>query len=349
MGLLRRLMMNPNPNIPIDKTTKIVIRKPLLSKIKDLSMPRIFNGLYRVTTFKVLRTSTGKKYMRLQLDDSSGSITAYIWDGQYHGPWSFESMGVVEVKGRSRYYNGEWVVDLKEASAKHDGISNALSLLPFSKCPVYELLPQLIKVESMIQNTALKSMLSNIFLDMGIAIPFMTVPGSLKHHHNEPGGLMKHSIECAQIASNIELLNDEQRDLAIVGALLHDMGKIRVFNDMTRTSLGYLVDHQALTLEVCAQQIRSLEQAWPDGAFSLRHMLTCTSIKRWGYKPRMAIAHIVQLADKLSVELDMEKRSFKGIPANRNVSLSITNDNQSYWRPLMMPPMSDNFGRLLSR
>lgn len=334
MDWRRRVMMNPSPNTSISKKTNIVSENSLLSKIKDLSMPRIFNGLYRVTTFKVLRTSTGKKYMRLQLDDSSGSITAYIWDGQYHGPWSFESMGVIEVKGRSRYYNGEWVVDLKEASAKHDEISNALSLLPFSKCPVYELLPQLIKVESMIQNAALKSMLSNIFLDMEIAIPFMTVPGSLKHHHNEAGGLMKHSIECAQIVYNIELLNGKQKDLAIVGALLHDIGKIRVFNDMTRTSLGYLVDHQALTLEVCAQQIASLEQAWPDGAFSLRHILTCGSIKRWGYKPRMAIAHIVQLADKLSVELDMEKQSFSGIVATRNVSQCITNSKQSYWRPL---------------
>jgi len=345
--------MNQSPDTSMYKTTNIVSKKTFLSEIKDLSMPRIFNGLYRVATFKVLRTSTGKKYMRLQLDDSSGSITAYIWDGQYHGPWSFEYMGVIEVKGRSRYYNGEWVIDLKEARIKQDGGSNALSLLPFSECPVCELLPQLIKVVSIIQNHALKSMLFNIFLDMEIAIPFMSVPGSLKHHHNEPGGLMKHSIECAQIASNIELLDDEQRDLAIVGALLHDIGKIRVFNDMTRTSLGYLVDHQALTLEVCARQIASLEQAWPDGAFSLRHVLTCSSIKRWGYKPRMSIAHIVQLADKLSVELDMEKRSFRGIPAKYNVSQCITNSQQSYWRaitPAMPSSMSgcylDNTGEL---
>ena len=75
--------MNPNPDISIDQTTNVVSRNPMLSKIKDLSRPRIFNGQYRVSASKELRTSAGKKYMRLQLDDCSGSITAYIWEGEY--------------------------------------------------------------------------------------------------------------------------------------------------------------------------------------------------------------------------------------------------------------------------
>ena len=77
------VVMNPSHDISIDRTTKIVGRNPLFSKIKDLSMPWIFNGLYRVVASKELRTSAGKKYMRLQLDDCSGSITAYIWEGEY--------------------------------------------------------------------------------------------------------------------------------------------------------------------------------------------------------------------------------------------------------------------------
>jgi len=303
-------------------------------QISDMSRPRLFCGLLRVVSCKLLHTSTGKKYMRLQTDDSSGSIISYAWDKQYDGPWSFESMSIIQVRGKTRYYKGMWVTDLKEASIISDKVTEGSALLPFSKCPTPELLAELSKIESTIQNSALKSFVSDIMLDMDTAIPFMSVPGSLKHHHNEKGGLLRHSIESAQIASSIPLLDDYQRDLAIVGALLHDLGKIKVFSNMKRTNLGYLVDHQALTLEVCGKHISKLEDTCADTALALRHILTCRTIKRWGYEPRMAVAHVVQLADKLSVEFDMEKKSFLNTPDFRNVSNNALDASHPYWRAL---------------
>ncbi|MDX8396324.1 MAG: hypothetical protein R8K22_07925, partial [Mariprofundaceae bacterium] len=116
--------------------------------------------------------------------------------------------------------------------------------------------------------------------------------------------------------------------------LLHDIGKITSFNALRRTNLGYLVDHQATTLEVCAVQLRELDNNDPDAALALRHILTCRSIKRWGYEPRMAIAHLIQLADRFSAELDMERKSFLGVSSNRNVSSRVGNGASTFWRPI---------------
>ena len=190
-------------------------------------------------------------------------------------------------------------------------------------------------------HTLLREFVNDVLSDMAISIPFLTAPGSLKHHHNEEGGLLRHSVESALIASSIPMLNDDHRDMAIIGALFHDLGKIKVFENMRRTNIGHLVDHQALTLEVCAPQLRALEDTWPDAALALRHLLTCRSMKRWGYEPRMAIAHVVQLADKISVELDMEGRSFSEASDSRNVSNRMTKDSTSYWRPLQ-PVICEN-------
>jgi 23S rRNA maturation-related 3'-5' exoribonuclease YhaM len=312
-----------------------------MNRVEELFQSRIFHGQFRVMSCYPRHTQTDKKYMRIQLDDCSGSIIAFAWEGQFQGTWGFGSMAVIEANGRTRFHQGQWVVDLREAAAVNDLCVPSTSLLPFSRCPAQNLLPQLIQIESQVKHTALRSFITDVFSDMAMAIPFLSVPGSLKHHHNEAGGLLRHSIECAQIAAAIPMLDDDHRDLAIIGALLHDIGKIWVFNNMRRTNLGHLVDHQALTLEVFALQLQKLSNTWPDAALALRHILTCRSIKRWGYEPRMAIASVVQMADKISVEMDMEKRSFADVRAIRNVSNRITNQATTFWRP-SAPSVSEN-------
>jgi len=312
-----------------------------MNTISDLFRPRLFEGQYRIISVRSLHSRTSQKFLQLKLEDSSGFITAYAWDGQYDGSWEFSSMDVIQAKGRTRFYQDKWVADVRKALIPSTLSIPSTTLLPFSHTPAQHLLPQLVQIESQIKHPALKTFVASVFTDMSIAIPFLSVPGSLKHHHNEAGGLLRHSIECAQIAAAIPMLNDDHRDMAIIGALLHDIGKIWVFNDMRRTNLGHLVDHQALTLEVFALQLQKLTTAWPDAALALRHILTCRSIKRWGYEPRMAIASVVQMADKISVEMDMEKRSFADVRAIRNVSNRITNQATTFWRP-SAPSVSEN-------
>jgi len=306
-----------------------------MNTISDLFRPRLFEGQYRITSVRSLHSRSGQKFLQLKLEDSSGFITAYAWNGQYDGPWEYSCMDVVQVSGRTRFYQDKWVADVRKASVPSALAILPTALLPFSYTPVQNLLPQLVQIESQIKHPALKAFVASVFTDMSIAIPFLSVPGSLKHHHNELGGLLCHSVECAQIAASMPMLDDFHRDLAITGGLLHDVGKITAFNGMQRTDMGYLVDHQAATLEVCASQLRSLEYDCPDAAMALRHILTCRSIKRWGYEPRMAIAHLVQLADRLSAELDIEKRSFSGLSQRRNVSNRVTNRGITNWRPLV--------------
>jgi len=307
-----------------------------MDQVDDLFQPRIFHGEYRAMSCRIMHARTGKKYMRLQLDDCSGSITAFAWEDQFQGPWTFEAMTLIHANGRTRFHGGQWILDLKGASIVSESKLPSTSLLPFSKCTVQYLMPQLVAIESQVKHPVLRSFIADIFSDMNIAIPFLSAPGSLKYHHNEVGGLLRHSIESAQIAASVPMLENDHRDMAIIGALLHDIGKIWAFNHMRRTNIGHLVDHQALTLEVIALQMQRLTATWPDAALALRHILTCRSIKRWGYEPRMAIASVVQMADKLSVEMDLEKRAFSEVQPNRNVSNRISNDSRTFWRPDML-------------
>jgi len=309
-----------------------------MNTVSDLFRPRLFQGEYRITSVRILRSRTDQQFLQMQMEDSSGFITAYAWEGQYDGPWEISNMDIVQGNGRTRFHQGQWVADLRMVAISDQPSIPSTSLLPFSLAPAQKLLIKLIQVESSINHPALRTFVASIFSDMAIAVPFLSAPGSLKHHHSELGGLMRHSIECAQITSSMPMLDDYHRDLACIGGLLHDIGKITSFDGMRRTDMGYLIDHQAATLEVCAAQLRELDKNCPDAALALRHILTCRSIKRWGYEPRMAIAHLVQLADRFSAELDMERQSFTGVNHSRNVSNRVGNAGLTFWRPTVAIP-----------
>ena len=308
-----------------------------MNTVCKLCQPRLFTGRYRVTSARTQYTRAGNKYLRIKLGDTSGSITAFAWEGQYAGPWKLESFDIIEVAGRSRFRNGIWVADIRRAETLTGQIENSVLLLPRSHSQTPEHIDRLVRVTAEVESIPLKRFLDHVFADMSIMAPFLSVQGSLKHHHSERGGLLRHSIEAAEIAAGVPQMSSERRDLAIVASLLHDIGKIRSYSMHGYSDHGFLVDHQAVTLEVLATQLASLEAEWPDGALALRHVLTCRSIKRWGYEPRMAIAHVVQLADRLSVEMDMEQNAFASLPGSRNVSVKLNGRNSSYWRPSPEP------------
>ena len=96
----------------------------------------------------------------------------------------------------------------------------------------------------------------------------------------------------------------QERELAIVAALFHDVAKIWTLDHQLHvTELGRLVSHDHLTLEACAPALADLESEWPDGALLLRHVWNSASPgARYGVDPRSPVAHAVRLADRFSAE-----------------------------------------------
>ena len=113
--------------------------------------------------------------------------------------------------------------------------------------------------------------------------------------------LLVHSLECATIIQKLSIFSQQDRELGIAAALLHDLGKIKTIGiNFSRPELGKAIDHEAITLELCASALAQLDREHPQLGIDLRHILTCRSIKRWGHEAKLPIAHALQLADRLS-------------------------------------------------
>lgn len=185
-----------------------------------------------------------------------------------------------------------------------------------------------------IQSKALQTFIVKTLSNSEINNAFITSPASVSHHHSETGGLLAHTVEVAEIVSKHVYINNDERDICIVAGLFHDIGKIKVYNEFGRLNpLGKLVNHDALTLEVCASALSQLDQDWPDAAFTLRHIWTCASPgSRYGNQSATPLTHIVRSADKISVDRYMHKKHLDTQTQHSNNNI-VWHNNQYFWQP----------------
>jgi len=207
---------------------------------------------------------------------------------------------------------------------------NTGELLPHLDCPLPDRLIDFIWYVEAIQNPNVYRFVNALFNRQDIARPFLEVPASRQHHHAYPGGLLDHSLECVQLAGSMCTgMSSSERDLIQLAALLHDIGKLRVLKpDGGRTAMGLAVDHDTLTLEILAPQLRQLDTDWPTGGMALRVLLQHRGRRQAA--PNYPGCEIVRAADRISATQAAAAQAFNGTPAWRNLSESL--GDSRYWR-----------------
>ncbi len=273
----------------------------------QLFQPGPVAGEFRLRDASINETRAGRQYLRIFLEDARGSVPAYIWKEDIYRGFYLPNLSLVRIEGQGRYHDNIPRVDLHAIEAtgfKRAG--DVVRLIPQSICPLPQLLPELQTAISRITLPALRQFVEAVLADDSIAFSFVSAPASLNHHHNYPGGLLKHSLECYQMVERQHGFRRESYELGLISSLFHDIGKVLTLtHNMIRTSLGGSADHDKLTLELLRPYLAQLEQSWPAGAQELRYLLT------WKVKrpvPRYNMADVVACSDRLSAGLDMEKK-----------------------------------------
>jgi len=290
--------------------------------VADLSQsPMQFVGVYRICNCQQRIARTGKNYLRLSIEDSTGVMTAYAWQQDTVQAILMHRTHLL-LHGKSRFYNGSYVADVLAAEQVAPTSEQRIATLPYTQCPRAEFLPDFASMILSVKHDGLRTLLVNTFGEDRITLPFIQVPASLNYHHNYSSGLLVHSLECARIISDLSIFNQQDRDLGIAAALLHDLGKIKTIGiDFSRPEIGKSIDHEAITLELCAPALVQLDMEFPKLAIDLRHVLTCRSIKRWGHEAKLPIAHALQLADRLSSDKSLHRTSSdSGVTAKYSIA-----------------------------
>lgn len=266
-----------------------------------------FHGSFRLLGCVARVSRSGEPYWSIKVADISGMREVLLFDEAPR--WdTFAVNGVIMMELSLRPQVGFIVAKNPEQLALSDALMEPAlfwKALPVSWIVAEWVVERFLQLLMSMQSAVLLAFITKVFWQSDVLQAFLAAPASLNYHHNYKGGLLEHSVETAEIAASLPLRTQYDRDVLITAALLHDIGKAKTLTQtMRRTSLGRLVDHDEMTLEICAAALRWLDAEDPSAAILLRHIWTCSSPgARYGYKAETYLAPALQLADQMSSQL----------------------------------------------
>lgn len=227
---------------------------------------------------KQLRVAkNGTPFLTLKLGDRTGHIGGRIWERAEACFQTIASKSVVFIRGRSDLYRDELQLQIHEiAPVPLEQIDRA-DFLPICPRSREDLMQDLRVLVSSVKKSSLQRLLRQIQGDASLMERFALAPAAKSMHHAYLGGLLEHSLAVATLVSRLsEYYGDLNRDLLVVGAILHDIGKTREFiYDLTidYSIPGRLVGHMVLGVEIIEEKIRHLRGFSTDDALLLKHLI----------------------------------------------------------------------------
>lgn len=212
-----------------------------MSLLSNLKLNINIEGLLAVKSAQVLKTRTGDKtYLNLQLTDGCNEISAKQWDYDGETP----TAKVLYIKATVGEYRGEFQLIITSFRPAAPEEYDPKQFLPVCPVPLEELWERWNALASQVQNSQLINLLNLVKKKYGEK--FGEAPGAVTHHHACLGGCLQHSVSVAEMAS-LMWQPGLNRDLLIIGGLLHDIGKIIAYDwsegILAMSDEGQFLDH----------------------------------------------------------------------------------------------------------
>lgn len=224
--------------------------------VKDIEAGQEVQSIFLLGA-ATLQQSRNGPFWRLELRDATGSVDAKIWSpiSLEHSDLSAGQM--VQVEGRAQLFREQVQITVErlrvlspEEMAQQD-MRHFMLASPYPVAEMWESLMALCKKE--LTHAPWAKLMRLAFKDEEIQSRFCSIPAAKGVHHAYVGGLLEHTLSVAGMAMRAaDHYPHLDRQVLLMGALFHDMGKIWEFsgglvNDYTDD--GRLLGHMELVLE----------------------------------------------------------------------------------------------------
>ena len=201
--------------------------KNKFTPIIELEVGNAYDIIGVIDTVEIRNTKAGKPFMTLQIVDSTGRISARIWDGVEDIKDSVVKGKAIEATATIKEYNKEKEAHLSSNSILVKNISDYPPETFVAKSPrnIEEMEKELFEYINSIKNSDLKAILEKVFSEDFLKT-FLAAPAAKGYHQNYVGGLIEHTLNVTKSCDTVcSIYKDLDRDLTITGALIHDVGK----------------------------------------------------------------------------------------------------------------------------
>jgi 3'-5' exoribonuclease len=217
-----------------------------------------------LATHKQLRPNrSGQLYLQVELSDKSGIITGRLWNASDADYGSFADGDYVRVEGHTQLFSGSVQVIIATIERADPGTVDEREFRVLSSTDIEQLLAELRALLTGLR-PPLAALVAEILDDKSLMDCVARTPAGVKHHHAYAGGLLDHVVNLMRLADLIApLYPDMDRDLLLVGVLVHDIGKtveLESEKGFSYTDPGQLLGHVLLGLEIIDAKIRAVER-----------------------------------------------------------------------------------------
>jgi 3'-5' exoribonuclease len=202
--------------------------------VRDLVDGQVVDAVFGVRERELRQRRNGGQWLKLSVCDRSGIVEAAVWEGVEE---SFEIAApgsAVHLSGRFGVHPqyGPKITVEAIRPADPDEFEGA-DLADGPSVPVERLEADLRELLRTIQNPQLRELLDRFF-DQGSPLwaRFREAPAAKYYHQAYRHGLLDHTVSVAQaVSASASAFPGVDRDIAVTGALLHDIGKTIAYND----------------------------------------------------------------------------------------------------------------------
>ncbi len=298
--------------------------------LRDLEDGQRVRGVYAVRARELRRKRNGDAWLRLSVGDATGTAEAVCWEAA-------EELYAVCGNGSAVHVTGvfeiseRWGPKIKIAKLRcaEPEEFEADELAPESEVDVADLEAGLRQLLATVQDPELRQLLDRFFgEDSATWLRLRDAPAAKTYHQAYRHGLLEHTLSVAQaVSASANFFPGIDRDVAVAGALLHDIGKCVAYNDdplaIDLTDAGRLEGEIPLGYYTVRREIEDIPGFDPALAQAVLHIILSHhgSLEHGSpVVPATREAVLVHMLDNLGGRLGSFDRLERNLPAGESWS-----------------------------
>jgi len=248
--------------------------------LRELSDGDEVAGAFVVRERERRQKRNGEHYLKVVLADRTGTVPAVAWEGVAECFEVCAPGAIVLVSGSfSIHPQFGRQIKLSAVRAADPGEYDAEQLAEGPERSIELLEADLRELIGTVQNHSLRTLLQHFFGPETKAwARFREAPAAKHYHQAYPGGLLEHTLSVAQaVSAAASFFPGIDRDVAVTGAMLHDIGKTEAYNDdpvaIELTDDGRLEGEIPRGYYLVRREIERIEGFDPDLAQAILHII----------------------------------------------------------------------------
>ena len=248
--------------------------------VRDLCDGQAVDSVFVVRERQRRLKRNGDAFLKLRLADVTGSCEAVLWDGVDE---VYEACCVGSVLWVSGLYSVDArygaTLTVRTLRAAEHGEYDVADLAEGPPVSLEQMVDDLRALVATIQSSPLRALLRRVFAeDSDTWARWSRAPAAKHYHQAYRHGLLEHCLSVAQAVSAVSAtFPGIDRDVAITGALLHDIGKMDAYASVGQgiemTDAGRLQGEIPLGYHRVRREIESMPGFPPETAQAVLHII----------------------------------------------------------------------------